>query len=79
VELVDANKLAAKVFMMVRSQTLDKIFMESGMGGGVAYSRPYTLNHVAVWAMIDAIKITDRLDCFNRVMAVFHEWLRNQE
>jgi len=76
VELVDANKDAARVFQMVRSQTLDRIVI-SGMGGG--YSRPYTLNHVAVWMMIDALKVKNRLDCFNRVLTVFHEWLNNQE
>jgi len=54
--------------------------MESaGMGGMIAYSKPFTLNHLAVWATIDAMGIKNKLDCFNRVLAVFHEWLRNQE
>ena len=70
------NRDAAKVFQAVRNQTLDRIVM-TGMGGG--YSRPYALNHIAIWSMIDALKIKDRLDCFNRVNAVFYEWLSNQE
>jgi hypothetical protein len=76
VELVSENRDAARVFQQVRGQTLDKIVM-TGMGGG--YSRPYDLNHLAVWAMIDALKIKDRLDCFNRVIGVFHKWLSDQE
>jgi hypothetical protein len=80
VELVSANKDAAKVFQLIRSQTLDKLHMESaGMGGMIAYSRPFDLNHLAVWAMIDAMGIKDRLDCFRRVIGVFHEWLSKQE
>lgn len=74
------NHDAARVFQLVRGQTLDRIHMESvGMGGMVAYSRPYDLNHVAVWAAIDALKVKDRLDCFNRVIGVWHEWLKNQD
>lgn len=65
---------------MVRGQTLDRLHMESaGMGGMVAYSQPRDLNHVAVWAAIDALKIVDRLGCFNRVIGVWHKWLSNQE
>jgi hypothetical protein len=79
VELVDANKDAAKVFQMVRSQTVDRLHIESAGMGMVAYSRPYDLNHLAVWAMIDGLGIRDRWDCFRRVLAVFHEWMRNQE
>lgn len=70
------NYDAARVFQMVRNQTLDRIVM-TGMGGG--YSKPFDLNHVAVWAAIDALKIVDRLDCFNRVIGAWHEWLSNQD
>jgi len=79
VELVSANRDAARVFQIVRSQTLDRIHMEGGMGGMVAYSRPHDLNHIAVWMQIDALGIKNRVDCFNRVLTVFREWLSNQE
>ena len=73
---MDANRDALKVFQMVRSQTLDRLIM-TGMGGG--YTQPRDLNHVAVWMAIDALKVRDRLDCFNRVIAVWHKWFEDQE
>ena len=73
---MDANKDAARVFQMVRSQTLDRMY-SSGMGG--VYSVPFDLNHLAVWAMIDAMGIKEKLDCFHRVIKVFHEWLKRQD
>jgi len=64
--------------MTVRGQTLDRIHIEAGAGGVVAYSEPKDLNHIAVWAAIDAYGIRDRMGCFEQVLNLFHHLLNER-
>jgi hypothetical protein len=45
----------------------------------MAYSRPKDLNHLAVWAAIDAYGVRDRVGTFEKVLRLFHERLREQD
>ena len=78
-ELVRENEDASRVYFDVRGQTIDALHIESTMGGSVAYSKPKDLNHLAVWAMIDAYGIKDRLGTFKKVVRCWHEIRAMQE
>jgi hypothetical protein len=74
VELMAENEVAARIYMMVRGQTIDRIHMESSMGGSVAYSDPIDLNHLALWKAIEKFPggIKDEWQVFQRVIQVWH-------
>jgi len=36
---------------------------------------PIDINHLAVWAAIDAYGVRDRTGCFERVLNLFHHFL----
>ena len=62
---------AARIFQRVRGQTIDRLHIEAGPNGVLAYSKPKDLNHVAVWAAIDAYGVRDRIGTFEKIMALF--------
>lgn len=78
VELVSENEEAARIFMTVRGQTVNRLHAQSGPGGAVITDRPADINHAAVWAAIDAYGVRDRVGCFERVCRCFHAILREQ-
>ena len=61
---MEENKDAARIYMKVRRQTLNYWNGERDI--------PVDLNHLAVWAMIDAYEIKNRLDTFEKVIRTFH-------
>ena len=65
------NEDAARIFRTVRGQTIDRMHIEAGPGGVVAYSEPKDLNHAAVWAAIDAYGVRGRVGCFEKVLTLF--------
>ena len=67
VDLKVENEDAARIFMTVRGQVLV-------VGNGQVIG----LNHLAVWAAIDAYGVRDRTGCFEKVFRLFHERLREQ-
>lgn len=64
VELLQENEVAAKIFIASRGQTLNVWNGEQDI--------PVDLNHLAVWAMIDAYEIKNRLEVFNKVNRAWH-------
>jgi hypothetical protein len=62
VQLVDENYDAARIFQLVRYQTV---------GNG-------DLNQLAVWAAIDGYGIKDRVGTFERVLHCFYSLLKEQ-
>jgi hypothetical protein len=79
VELVKENRDAKDIYYKVRHQTLDALHIESTMGGSVGYSKPKDINHLAVWAMIDAYGIKDRLGTFDKIIRCWHHIRANEE
>lgn len=69
VELVKENEDAAKIYFKVRDQTL-----RAGPDGIVV-----GINHLAVWAMIDAYEIKDRIGTFEKVIQCWCEIRSRQE
>lgn len=65
------NEDAARIFFKVRGQA---IFVFDG-----EKNIPIDLNHLAVWAMIDAHGIKDRLGVFEKVTRCWHELRKNEE
>jgi hypothetical protein len=73
VELREENEEAARIFNTVRGQIITIIkFTEHG----APYSVPVDLNHLAVWAAIDAYEVKDRTGTFERVMKLFYFFQR---
>jgi hypothetical protein len=71
VELVKENEDASRVYFDVRGQTLNVWNGERDI--------PVDLNHLAVWAMIDAYGIKDRIGTFKKVVRCWHEIRAMQE
>jgi hypothetical protein len=65
VELVSENEDAGRIFMMVRGQCLSRF--------NGKYDVAADLNHLAVWAAIDAYGVRDRTGCFERVCRAWHK------
>jgi hypothetical protein len=70
VELMVDNEDAARIFQTTRAQCLTRFNGESDV--------VIDLNHVAVWAAIDAYGVRDRTGCFERVIRVFHHFLHEK-
>jgi len=62
--LLPENEVAAKVFFAVRGQTINMWNGERDI--------PVDLNHLAVWAMIDAYEIKNRMEVFKKVNRAWH-------
>ena len=65
VELKVGNEEAARIYRMVRGQVLT---MHNGKQDVVV-----DLNHLAVWAAIDAYGVRDRIGCFEKVLRLFYD------
>jgi len=65
---VKENEDAARVYFKVRGQVL-----RAGMDGVVT-----DINHLAVWSMIDAYEIKDRIGTFEKVVCVFYDVLERR-
>ena len=67
VELREENENAARIFQTVRGQVITRF---NGQADIVV-----DLNHLAVWAAIDAYGVRDRTGCFEQVLNLFHHFL----
>jgi hypothetical protein len=65
VELVRENEDAARCFQKVRGQVI--------LAWNGERNYPVDINHLAVWAMIDAYGIKDRLGTFDKINRAWHE------
>jgi hypothetical protein len=63
VELREENEDAARIYQIVRGQTIE--------GGR-------DLNHLAVWAAIDAYGVKDRTVVFEKVMQLYYQILKER-
>jgi hypothetical protein len=70
VELREENEDAARTFQMVRGQVLTRWNGERDV--------VMDLNHLAIWAAIDAYGIQDRIGTFEKVMALFFARLNEE-
>jgi hypothetical protein len=70
VELKEENEDAAHIFNLVRGQVITRFNGQTDMIIGI--------NHLAVWAAIDAYRVKDRTGCFEKVLNTFYHFL-NQE
>lgn len=70
VELAEENVGVARLYMMVEGQVLTR---SNGQ-----YDVATDLNHLAVWAAIDAFEFNDRLPIFELVLRIFHKRLRDK-
>lgn len=71
VDLQRENEDAARIFQIVRGQQICKWNGERDIA--------VDLNHLAVWAAIDAYGVRDRTGCFEKVLNLFHQRLREQD
>jgi len=62
---MEGNAEAIAVWLLTRNQVIT-----AGMTGVIL-----GLNQLAVWKVIDEYKVRDRIDCFEKVMRVFHHIL----
>ena len=69
VELVSENEDAARIYQVVRGQCRTVIRLAEN---GMPYSETVDLDHLAVWAAIDAYEVRDRVECFEKVLNLFH-------
>jgi hypothetical protein len=69
--LREENEEVATVFMSVRRQYVTR---HNGK-----YDEVVDLNHLAVWAMIDAYGIKNRTQVFERVVRLFHHFLSERD
>jgi len=76
--LLVENKDAVGIFQIVWGQTIDGLHIEATKKGVIAYSKPKALNHLAVWAAIDAYGVRDRTGCFEKILNLFRFLLRAQ-
>jgi len=67
--LVKENEEAAKVYMRVRDQVL-----RAGVDGTIV-----GLNQLAIWPIIDAYGIKDKIGVFDKVINCWHEVRKKQE
>ena len=65
------NEDAVKVFFKVRGQVIRAFNGE--------YDVAVDLNHLAVWAMIDACEIKDRMRTFDKVVSAWHLLKENED
>jgi hypothetical protein len=70
VDLREENEDAARIFMTVRGQCLTRWNGERDV--------TVDLNHLAVWAAIDAYGVRDRVECFEKVIRLFFSMLKEQ-
>jgi hypothetical protein len=70
VELKVENEDAARIFMMIRGQVLTRF---NGQADVII-----DLNHLAVWAAIDAYGVRNRTGTFEKVLNLFHAILKEQ-
>ena len=68
VELVKENEDVARIFMLVRGQSICVWNGETNI--------PIDINHSAVWSAIDKYPggIQDQWGCFNQIVHVWHKW-----
>lgn len=78
VELVSENRDAARIYMVVRGQTKNRLYAQTGPGGAVIRDLPVDIDHSAVWSAIDAYRVKDRVGCFEKVCRLFHAVLKEQ-
>ena len=71
VDLKEENEDAARIFRMVRGQVITRFNGQADM--------IVDLNHLAVWAAIDAYEIKDRVGTFEKVMKMFYTLLEEQK
>lgn len=71
VELKVDNEDAARIFQTVRGQIITR---HNGQ-----YDVVIDLNHIAVWAAIDAYGVLDRTGTFEKVLTLFHHLLKEQQ
>jgi len=62
VDLLPENLDAQRIFYTVRYQLI------TGPGSAL------DVNHLAIWRMIDELQIKNRLDCFEKVIALCRQW-----
>ncbi len=70
VDLQRENGDAAWIFQIVRGQVITRFNGQTDMVVG--------LNHLAVWAAIDAYGVQDRTGTFEKVMALFYSRLNEE-
>jgi len=70
VELVSENEDAARIFQVIRGQVITRF---NGQADVVI-----DLNHLAIWAAIDAYGVRDRTGCFEKILNLFHALLKEQ-
>ena len=66
VELKVTNEAAARIYRMVRGQVITR---HNGK-----YDVIVDLNHLAVWAAIDAYGVQNRTECFEKVLRLFYHF-----
>lgn len=71
VELSEENEDVARIFQMVRGQVITRF---NGQADVIV-----DLNHVAVWAAIDAYGVKDRIGMFERILKMFYRFLEEQK
>ena len=71
VELSEENENAAHIFQIVRGQIITRFNGETDV--------VIDLNHLAVWAAIDAYRVKDRTWTFEKILRLFHHLLREQK
>jgi hypothetical protein len=68
--LLSENEDAARIFQIVRGQVLTRF--------NGKYDAVIDINHLALWAAIDAYGVRDRTGCFEKVLNLFHYLLKEQ-
>lgn len=67
VEPCEENREAWRIFNLVRYQLV------MGVNG------PVDVNHLAIHAAMDLYGVTDRRDCFEKVLRLSHWWLAKEK
>jgi hypothetical protein len=70
VVLREENDDAARIYNLVQGQVLTRF--------NGKYDVVTDLNHLAVWAAIDAYGVRDRTGCFEKVLNLFHSILKER-
>jgi hypothetical protein len=71
IDLLEENQIPAEIYMMVRGQVITRFNGE--------YGQVMDLNHLAVWAAIDAYEIKARLETFHMIRRVFFHFLGKEK